>query len=107
MPGDFAAVGSHHLCRCNRARLFTDVEVSGSRYIDTAFRQVDSALGIVRKMLQELIAYTDHLVRVLTCAGDFPDKPHVRTIAEHPSERVTRERSGRSLVPRHDHPGIH
>src|SRR6266851_5868076 len=98
----FAAIRSHDFCRRNLAGFLAHVKIGSTIYIDTAFREVYAALGVEREAREEFVTNPDHLVGLLEQVGHLPSDSDVLTVAEHPSKRVTGERSGGGLVPRHN-----
>src|SRR5947209_3387153 len=72
----------------------------------TLFRSVDGAFGVLREPQKKVLGDGNDLVRLTARPRDFARDTHVMTIAEHPAEGVTGQRSGRGLVPGHDHPSV-
>ena len=103
---DLVAVVSRHSDGGDLAGPFVDVQVGGTAYVDAAVRKVHTSLSVIGKAREELRSYRDHLVGLFARMGHLPRYNHVPRVAEHPSEGVAREGSGKRLVPSHDHPGV-
>ena len=71
--------------------------------IDAAIGKKDRAFGVIRKLGKKLVADPNDLMFLSARACNFSRNRNILRIAEHPSERVTAKRPGRSLAPGHDH----
>src|ERR1700720_3574509 len=103
---DFAAVGSHDLCWCNRSSLLADIEIGSAVKVDRSFSKIHGAFGVVRKSLKELLSYGNHVVRLPTNTRNPSGDSHILVFAVHAPKCVAWERSRGRLVPSHNHSRI-
>ncbi len=71
-----------------------------------AVRQVHRPFGISGKVSQQIGPGYDYTVRLLAGTGDPPRDDHIPILTERATEGVARQRSRRTFLPRHDHPGV-
>ena len=88
MANNFTAVRAHYFNGGNLPGLLTEIEIRGAIDVNAAFRQIDSALGIVRKAREELISYLDYLVRLLGQLSNFSPQLNILAIVILAAKRV-------------------
>ena len=102
-PEHFAAIVPCHPGWSDRRRTLVRVEIRRMGHCDTAISEVDRALRVLGKLRQELFSEWNHLVGLSARLGYDPAQRDILTFAKRAAEGVARKRSGRALVPCHDH----
>src|SRR5437773_762882 len=102
----FAAIVSCHPDWSNLGGMTVRVEIRRTAHVGASVGEIHGTLGVIRKARKELLSYGDHFVGLSARAGHLAPDNHVPAVSKRPAEGVAGKRSGRRLVPCHNHPGI-
>src|SRR5437764_4125229 len=103
-PEHFAAIVSRHPHWCDLCGPLIGIENGRTAYICASVGEVHRPFGIMGKLREEFLSYSNHLVGLSARLRHSPRDKYILTVAISSSKRIKRNLAWSSLHPRQNHP---